>query len=88
MYIAILVLWLSATGNIDAQANGVADSVEHCKQIAAQAITAEGLKPDSPVKSDKVITLCYDTRTDAAKYAPTKPDAPVVPLKKPGTVDL
>jgi hypothetical protein len=83
--IAIIVLWLSAAGEIDGQSFGVADTVEHCKAIAAQAITAESLKPESQVKGDKPLTLCYDTRADAAKYAPPVPSKPV---RKPGTVDL
>jgi hypothetical protein len=88
--IAIMVIWLSLTGDIDAQATGVADTVEHCKAIAAQAVTVESMKADSAVKGDKVLTLCYDTRQDAAKFAPvpTQPVQPPKPTRAPGSVDL
>jgi hypothetical protein len=83
--IAIIVVWLSAAGNVDGLSTGAAIDVDHCKAKAAQAITAESLKPESQVKGDKPLTLCYDTRADAAKYAPPAPSKPVL---KPGSVDL
>ena len=83
--IIIVVAWLAANGNVDAQANGVAVDVEHCKATAAQSIATQAQDPNSPVKGDRAIVLCYDTRADAAKYAPPAPSKPV---RKPGSVDL
>lgn len=74
--IAIMIVWLNASGGIEARASGVAVDVVSCQKLAEKNI-ADEIAHDPDVKGLTPKFACWDTTA-----APKAPVAPVAPPKQ------
>jgi len=77
MNVFILILYLTADANISSYDVGIAKSVQHCHQLAKEALREH---PEAIPKGTKPAIFCVETtKADAAKV-PARP-APKEPLR-------
>lgn len=74
--IVIMIVWLNASGGIEAHASGVAVDVVSCQKLAEKNI-ADEIAHNPDVKGLTPKFACWDTTA-----APKAPVAPVAPPKQ------